>query len=156
MRPLAALREPMAEIESSNFMGGSTSSMRRRIKLPVPAVVIAFLVLVLSIAESASVPVPKVTGPIPVTARPGDPSHNYPFGATQADLAKNGYREDEYFIEGDANEYVSVGTSAAIIAPGGPYAYKTRVTVRRPISASKFNGTLILEWNNVSADRDQE
>src|SRR5262249_52737662 len=93
--------------------------------------------------------------PIPATAKPGDPSHNYPFGATLADLAGHGYREDEFFIEGFSNEYTLNRLETAVIV-SGPYAYKTRVIVRRPISASKFNGTVIQEWNNVSEDSDQE
>ena len=40
--------------------------------------------------------------------------------------------------------------------PGGPYPFKTRVIVRRPVSNSKFNGTVILEWLNISEDLDQE
>ena len=53
----------------------------------------------------AAVPNPTVTGPIPATAAPGDPSHNYPFFASQFDLAARGYVEEEYFIEGTANRY---------------------------------------------------
>src|SRR6185436_3975417 len=86
-----------------------------------------------TVCLSAALATPKVTGPIPATAKPGDPSHNYPFGATHADLAKYGYREDEFYIEGLANEYRLDGFTTGAVVAGGPYAYKTRVTVRRPV-----------------------
>jgi hypothetical protein len=105
--------------------------------------------------REAAVPAPTVTGPVPATVRPGDPSHNYPFGAAHVNLTEYGYREDEFFIEGRANEYTLNGVNTAAVA-SGPYAYKTRVIVRRPLSASRFNGTVIQEWNNVSSDDDQE
>ncbi len=34
--------------------------------------------------------------------------------------------------------------------------YKTRIVVRRPTSARKFNGTAIVEWTNVTGSRDLE
>ena len=64
-------------------------------------------------AGEAAVPNPTVTGPIPATAAPGDPSHNYPFFASQFDLAARGYVEDEYFIEGTANRYTIVPLTTA-------------------------------------------
>jgi hypothetical protein len=47
---------------------------------------------------SAAVPNPVVTGPIPATAPPGDPSHNYPFFTTTVDLASQGYIEQEFWF----------------------------------------------------------
>ena len=121
-----------------NFMPGSISKRS----------IVTFLLVLPGVLEAqAPVPTPKVTGPIAATARPGDPSHNYPYGATKADLARYGYREDEFFIEGLTNEYRTDGIKTAVIV-SGPYAYKARVIVRRPISAAKFNGTVILEWSN--------
>src|SRR5262245_55078095 len=56
---------------------------------------------------TAEIPSPIVTGPIPATAPPGDPSRNYPFFATNHDLARWGYIEEEFFIEGTANRYTT-------------------------------------------------
>jgi hypothetical protein len=100
---------------------------------------------------AADLPTPKITGPIPATATPGDPSHNYPFFSTKHFADKQDYIEEEFFIEGLAVEYSGAADQTATIAPGGPYPYKTRVIVRRPKSAGKFNGTVILEWTNVAA-----
>jgi len=51
------------------------------------------------------VPNPNVSGPIRATARPGDPSHNYPFFASQFDLKRKGYVEEEFFFSGKARRY---------------------------------------------------
>src|SRR5688572_4635208 len=94
---------------------------------------------------AADLPTPKITGPIPATATPGDPSHNYPFFSTKHFADKQDYIEEEFFIEGLAVEYSGAADQTATIAPGGSYPYKTRAIVRRPKSAGKFNGTVILE-----------
>ena len=103
----------------------------------------------------AAVPNPTVTGPILATAPPGDPSHNYPFFASQFDLAARGYVEEEYFIEGTANRYTIVPlTTATILNSGNPY--KTRIVVRRPASPNKFTGVVLAEWTNVTNGFDME
>lgn len=101
------------------------------------------LFIILSIVTAqltwASVPNPTVIGPIS-SVQPGDPSHNYPFGATNINLAKAKYVEEEYFLSGTANQYnLNLGT----ILNSGPY--QTRMLVRMPTKASAFNGTVIVE-----------
>jgi hypothetical protein len=96
-----------------------------------------------------AVPNPTVTGPIPATVPPGDPSHDYPFFSTYLDLAVEGYVEEEFFMEGTANRYLTpLGQTGSIILSG--YPYKTRMIVRRPASAARFNGVVIVEWQNSS------
>src|SRR5437762_6983397 len=96
-----------------------------------------------------AVPNPTVTGPISVSVPLGDPSHDYPQLATQADLAGNGYVEEEYFFSGVANRYntptLQTGT---IISSGNPYT--SRMIVRRPTDPAKFNGVVVVEWVNVT------
>src|SRR5262245_58773877 len=87
----------------------------------------------------ATVPNPTVTGPIPVNAVPGDPSHDYPQLATQVDIASQGYVEEEYFFQGTATRYSTPAlATGSVVSTGHPY--KTRMIVRRPISAERFNG----------------
>ena len=106
-------------------------------------------ILCLPLKTEAGVPNPTITGPIPATVTPGDPSRDYPFLATDVDLAQYGYVEQEYFMQGTANQYTTpAGATGAVISTGNPY--KTRLLVRRPISASAFNGTVLLEWYNVT------
>jgi Alpha/beta hydrolase domain len=115
----------------------------------------------LAVPAAAAVPNPIVTGPIPQTVAPGDPSHNYIFFSSNHDLAGHGYVEEEFFIQGTANRYntpnqtnpgpASTGT---IISSGNPY--KTRMVVRRPADPSKFNGVVLVEWYNVTNNFDAE
>ena len=108
-----------------------------------------------STATGATVPAPAVTGPVANTSPVGDPAHGYPFLASDVDLAKAGYVEQEYLIAGQATRYAITGTNTATVqSTGHPYA--TRIVVRRPVDAAKFNGTVIAEWNNVSNQWDQE
>jgi Alpha/beta hydrolase domain len=85
--------------------------------------------------------------PIPHT--PGTPTHNYPFFTSNHDLAKHGYVEEEYYFQGTANRYNTPAlTTGTIIDSGHPYL--TRMLVRRPDDPKKFNGTVLLEWLNVT------
>jgi hypothetical protein len=93
-----------------------------------------------------------VTGPI-AGASVGDPSHDYPFYASAIDLKSRGYLEEEYFIQGTANRYSTPAGATGSVVDGG-HPYKTRFAVRRPLSPSRFNGTVIVEWNNVTAGHD--
>ena len=101
-------------------------------------------------AAAALVPSPTVTGPIPANAPPGDPSHDYPQVATPLDLASLGYVEEEYFFSGTANVYNTPPLTTATVQSSG-HPYKSRVIVRRPTSAAKFNGTVLVEWVNVTS-----
>lgn len=105
--------------------------------------------------SAAAVPNPVVTGPIASTAIPGDSSRNYVFFASDHPLARHGYIEEEYFIEGTANTYVTPTGATGTVATSGN-AYKTRVVVRRPASQKQFNGTVLVEWYNVSNGFDAE
>jgi hypothetical protein len=113
-------------------------------------------------ASIAAVPNPVVTGPIPATVAPGDPAHDYPFFATNVDLASAGYIEEEFFVSGLANRYntPTLTTTNGIDPTGtiidGAHPYKTRIIVRRPASADRFNGTVLVEWLNVTNGYDVE
>lgn len=78
--------------------------------------------------------------------------------ATAFDLAEVGYTEAEYFMAGTAAAYISddpLGEDGMWSAePGETAAYNTRVLVYRPIDAQQFNGTVIVEWLNVSGGLD--
>ncbi len=80
-----------------------------------------------------------------------------PFNASVLDLAKQGYVEEEFFLSGAARTYdvprdqMSNGTPSDATHP-----FRTRLVVRRPMSAAKFNGTVIVEWTNVSEGFDNE
>ena len=101
----------------------------------------------------SSFPAPAVTGPIPGTV-PGDPeapavADTYPFFSTWVDLAGNGYVEEEFYVDGLADGFATDGTAVAVDVP-----YRTRIVVRRPADDRDFNGTVLLEWQNVTAGYD--
>ncbi len=84
-------------------------------------------------------------------------SHGWAFAAPLADLAALGYRQDEFFLEGSATRYgPSAGSELSWegrwqVEPLGTAPYKTRILVVRPEDPAKFNGTVVVFWNNVSA-----
>ncbi|WP_328475840.1 alpha/beta hydrolase domain-containing protein [Actinoplanes sp. NBC_00393] len=95
----------------------------------------------------------EVIGPLPGTA-PGDPkspdiADTYPFFATVDDLAARGYVEQEFLISGRADGWDTAGVRVAEDVP-----YTTRIVVRRPAKAKHFNGTALVEWQNVTAGYD--
>jgi hypothetical protein len=102
-----------------------------------------------SVASAGTVPNPVVTGPITQNAVPGSAGHDYTFFSTDVDLASAGYVEEEYFLEGDARLFAMPALATG--APtGAAYAYRTRMVVRRPASAAAFNGSVLMEWLNVT------
>ena len=80
------------------------------------------------------------------------------------DLAMYGYVESEYFFEGTANAFERDPTAPAWDSTGqwtarpsttiAPAAYKTRMQVLKPSDPAKFNGTVVVEWLNVTAGLD--
>jgi acetyl esterase/lipase len=101
----------------------------------------------------ARVPPAEVTGPVPVRVPRGDPSRDFIFTTSGMDLAGHGYVEEEYVVEGVANRYTGPELETASVFDG-PHPYRTRVVVRRPRDVSRFNGTAVVEWNNVTASQD--
>ena len=63
------------------------------------------------------------------------------------DLAGHGYTETEYAVGG-----IVAGVTPSGAAP--PADFVTRMLVRRPAERSSFNGTLVVEWLNVSSGDD--
>jgi len=96
----------------------------------------------------------KVTGPIT------GGSHGWAFAARMDDVAAYGYVEEEYFLEGTAAVYgLADGASFTVDGRWSTEAketlpFRTRLLVRRPADPAHFNGTVILEWNNVSMMHD--
>ena len=75
-----------------------------------------------------------------VTPQPGKP--NLLLGAY--DLATLGYGAEEFFVSGTAASYATDDRAE----------YTTRIVVCRPIDDAVFNGTVIVEWLNVSGGID--
>jgi hypothetical protein len=124
------------------------------------AVVVVLILVTLAVAVTpgasagtgSSTPTPTIEGP--VTGGKGTPQ----LAATNFDLASVGYEQAEYFISGTATAYTSATPLSSdgkwSVTPGTTAPYKTRLVVYRPTDPKKFNGTVIVEWNNVSAGLD--
>jgi hypothetical protein len=116
-----------------------------------PLVAAALACAVLPAVAAAQVPNPTVEGPI------GSPAGAF-IQAAGFDLGEAGYTQAEYFIEGTASGYTNVGPLGEDgiwdVTPGGTAPYKTRIMVYRPSRPRKFNGTVVVEWLNVSGGVD--
>ncbi len=83
------------------------------------------------------VPTPTITGPIGTAGVKG-----HALWDSFVKLSDIGYAEEEYFASGTAKSYTVPSTRAD---------YTTRIIVRRPMNPAQFNGTVLLDWVNVTA-----
>jgi hypothetical protein len=100
----------------------------------------------------SNVPVPTIEGPV-------TGGNGYPYvSATGFDLAEVGYSQAEFFLSGTASSFTNLGTFDSDgrwrAVPASGTSYKTRIVVYRPIDAARFNGTVVVEWLNVSGGLD--
>jgi hypothetical protein len=80
---------------------------------------------------------------------------------TGFDLAQVGYQRSEFFLGGIARSYTPTapltndGKWSVVANPAGnDGVFKTRLVVYRPTDPARFNGTVVVEWLNVSAGGD--
>jgi hypothetical protein len=120
-----------------------------------------FLLCVVSIltgSSSANAAVKTVTENLPGSGTHGHPYNAVPVtsvypGAPVYDLTALGYVEREFILSGTANNYNQAGIwgvdgrwQVSVAQSNVPYT--TRIIVRYPTSAAKFNGTVVFEWLN--------
>ena len=120
------------------------------------ALCVAALSLMGLLAPSAhAVDVPAT---LPLPAVPGDENtRSTPFIAWHQDLGDFGYVEEEYLVSGDANiyEYVDDDAQSSVVrVRDAAIPYTSRLLIRRPVDAERFNGTLYLEVLNPTAGWD--
>jgi hypothetical protein len=74
------------------------------------------------------------------------------------DLGRVGYVESELFVSGTAVGYTSDAPLTSdgrwTVRTAGSAPYTTRIVVRRPVDASRFNGSVVVEWLNVTGGID--
>ena len=76
-----------------------------------------------------------------------------PLTGLNQNMPAYGYEEQEFFVSGTAHAFRSTSTPANgrwTVTPTTSAPYETRILVRRPSDPSKFNGTVVVEWLNVS------
>ncbi len=133
--------------------------MQRR-RLGVAAAIIGLVVpmfagAVISTASGAlaATPAVKVTG-VPV----GSPTFDGTLYSTTFDLSEVGYESSQYFLAGTAHSYVPVHPLTTdgrwSVMTGASAPYTTRIAVYRPVDPRQFNGTVLVEWLNVTGGVD--
>jgi Alpha/beta hydrolase domain len=69
-----------------------------------------------------------------------------------------GYLAEEFFVSGSASSYAPAGKlgpdGAWQVTPAGAQDYATRIVVLTPADSARFNGTVLVEWLNVSGGID--
>ncbi len=126
--------------------------MHRR-RAPIVALVLGTLCLVLGssalglpVADAEAtaappVPVPTLIGPVPdEVGTKGEPWFDPPF--VLEEVEPFAYTSEEFLLEGTARD---------LIGDAGEAPYKTRMLVVRPVDAADFSGTVVVEWDNVTA-----
>ena len=120
------------------------------VKLVVALCACALVLVTGATASGAAAATPTVTE---ATGGSGKP---VVAGFTAFDLADVGYEESEFFLSGTADAYAITpadgGKFGATVASSAPYT--TRIVVVRPIDRTRFNGTVVVEWLNVSGGAD--
>jgi len=132
---------------------------RRRLGVAVAIIGLYFPVLAgvqvstAGVAGAATLAV-KVTGPVAV----GSPTFNGTLYSTTFDLSQVGYESSQYFLSGTARSYVPVRPLTTdgkwSVSTGASAPYTTRIAVYRPVDPRQFNGTVVVEWLNVTGGVD--
>ena len=97
------------------------------------------LLLVAPMLAAATDPA-RATEPKPTLATPPAGVHGHPLWDSWHRLKPFGYRQQEYLVSGTA--HADDGSTAP---------YTTRIVVFRPAKQARFNGTVLLDWVNVTA-----
>lgn len=88
-----------------------------------------------------------VRGPIPGRLTP-------PADPRGLDLAAIGYVQEEYIVAGEATAFEPHGDLGEdgrwAVTPGPIEPFATRIVVRRPDDPDRFDGTVVVEWMNVT------
>jgi hypothetical protein len=119
---------------------------------------------------TVTTPPPATTGPGTIVTRPDGPAAalSGPLSGGRGialatarpgpDLTAAGYTEQEYSASGTATSYRSDGELPTNghyrLTPDASAGYTTRIVVRRPTEPSRSNGTVAVEWFNVSGGAD--
>jgi hypothetical protein len=93
---------------------------------------------------------PRAVLSLPVSAR----RVAEPVSAVPLDLPAHGYVTEEFIASGTATAYEAAGVLSAdgrwSVRSGATAPFRTRIVVRRPASPDRFNGTVVVEWFNVT------
>jgi hypothetical protein len=98
------------------------------------------------------------TGTVRLTAIEGGNGVFAVFGGSPHDLQAAGYVESEFAAAGTATSFRADGELSGdgrwTVRPDATAAFCTRLLVRRPADPAAFNGTVVVEWFNVTVGMD--
>ena len=116
--------------------------MLRRLLLVLLSLVLLPLAALLPTSPSgaAGTKPPADRVPLPTLSEPPPGLQGHPLWDSWHQLEPFGYTEQEWFVSGTATA-----------ADGSTAPYTTRVIVTRPQKRKDFNGSLMLDWVNVTA-----
>ena len=93
---------------------------------------------------------------VPMVSGPVEGGNGWIFGSPIEDLRQRGYVMEEYLLEGTALSYQPVaGSEVGLdgrweVEPAEEASYKTRAYVVRPADPTRFNGIVLVNWQNVT------
>ena len=84
---------------------------------------------------------------IPIT------KESYPFASADRylHLDQYGYEEKEYYVDGTANVYQTVGDSGEVDIKNKDVSYRNRIIIRAPKDTQKFSGHVVVEIINPTS-----
>jgi hypothetical protein len=134
----------------------------KRISVYLRTVLIALVGTLAACSDSSDSPPPAKSrgnaAAATVTMAAGGNGVPVLFGHAAFDLAEVGYEQSEFFFEGTAEAYTAdeplTEDGKWSVTAFSPAFYKTRLVVNRPVDNKKFNGTVVIEWLNVSGGVD--
>lgn len=130
----------------------------RTITLTTAGLLIASSAVFPAAAAQAAPLSPPAVGLASVAGPVTGGEHGFPATSTPVDLAAYGYAEHEYFLAGTATSYQKAGEWGSdgrwAVTAASTARYRTRILVRSPINPKRFNGTVLVEWLNVSGNAD--
>jgi len=149
--------ELVKPLESNHHMRKTKSRVQNRIKA---VVLLTTVIGLFGCSDSNDSNISEAQGRVPAVepaALEGpitDGAIILPTDLREFDIQTVGYEQEEWFASGIATAYVPVGNQGLDgrwdTQPASTAAYKTRIIVRRPGNPSDWNGTVIVEWLNVS------
>lgn len=132
-----------------------------RVRTFAPVALVVLIASVCGILPAAVTTVPPAgasAASLAVTPATGGGGVPKIAGFTSFDPAAVGYQESEVFLSGKAHAYqptAPLGSDGKFsVGVASTASYKTRAIVMRPRDPRRFNGTVVVEWLNVSGGLD--
>ncbi|MET0627613.1 MAG: alpha/beta hydrolase domain-containing protein [Acidimicrobiia bacterium] len=93
---------------------------------------------------------------VPTVSAPVEGGKGWIFGCPAEDLRARGFIMEEYFLDGTAVSYSPTGSTGVAIdgrwdvEAAEEASYRTRAYVVRPADPARFNGVVLVNWQNVT------